>query len=183
MLIRYVAEAMSVIATFHVLPAEQASELVSYSMPRDVPVMRKFLWYSWNSTERRTFWDYLRSHGRESADFPLSGKVLWELETYLTDQGLPAVVGLGEPSLTASVAAASDAWPVVVFDRPAAQSAADRISAARAPTIEDIKRLEIARYEEDDPAEWLGFVVTARGRLVDWLRSIGPGELGVLAAG
>lgn len=49
--------------------------------------------------------------------------------------------------------------------------------------LDDFTRLEIARYEGDDPAEWLSFVVTAHDHLVGWLRSVGAAEVGILAAG
>ena len=191
---------MSVIASFYTLPAERTLELVGFASPRDVPVTRKvFGLFEWKTSEQRSWHDYLSTHGREQAFFDWSGRMIWDLDDYLQDRGLPPPRQWGDAGLTsaATADAGATAWEVgtlevkfvpyrVIFDRASAVRGAERLAGVAPPTAEDLGRGGMSAdpvLGEPDLEDWAGRIEAARRHMIGWLESVGAGEVGVLDVG
>jgi len=170
---------MSVIASFYTLPAHRAPELATVAAPS---VTRK-LFGLFKPNPTHPFQDYLAAHARQQI-LASDGQLIWDLEHYMEDEGLPKVRNWGEPNLTAACAPANTQWPVVVFDHPHATTAIARLQTVRPPTAEDIIRWGFygRAAEETDFALWASRMDGARQELSACLKSLAPQDLGILDA-
>ena len=171
---------MRATACFYTLPADRASEVTRSAWPSiGIRVLGLFK----SKSRRRQAWvDYLRAHARESGTVADGGGLLWDLERYLKDLGLPELKEWGERQVASAWASANTRSWVVVFDHAHAATAAERLGSVRPPVEGDVSRWEFygRAAEETDFGLLAQRIEEVRQNLIARLERVGRDEIGVL---
>jgi hypothetical protein len=172
---------MSLLAAFHLVPADRLAELQSAAQPVEQVVREKVLFFT---RQRKVIayplWDWLAAHARELEALPVAGAAVVTLETLADGQDLEEGVlgGLPGPGEALSSAMGST---FVVYDPAAARetlAVLDRLDLAP-----DRVRAHLVEEHGEAPDGGVEALTAAR----DWLRTVlaqvEPGRLGVLHMG
>lgn len=173
---------MSQIASFYVLPAHLAEELIAAATPQSIVTEKRVLGlFPVKRTERKDgFWDYLWSTAKESADFEYSGSVFCELDLFLEEKHTMLFdLALREPSERLSSARQSS---MALYDLAAAQKVIEMLERV------DFSADAIRRYVESEESSWTPEELTeplqaAVALTKTWMKDVGAAEVGLLTVG
>ncbi|TPQ25795.1 hypothetical protein [Methylomonas koyamae] len=167
---------MSYIASFYLVKASQAEELVS--LAELIPAQKKFLGiFPKKVVDTKTkFWDFVANHVSELNEYEYSGFAFVELFALFPD-----VTAISKSSLGIRIAKAMDST-YLSFTEHEAQEA---LSALGSEPPGDAKIR--AYFEEDDrgydASDWVIPVQEAWSTLKEWLHQVHGNEIGLLSVG
>jgi hypothetical protein len=172
---------MSLIASFWTIDSARRAEIVDAFKPLQVERTQR-RWGIFRSTKRETtypWFDYLREHAREEAEFRHSGIAMTDFDLIFAQSGASIFsTGLPESDALSEHSQAS----VALLDECAAGAVLSRLESF------DLSEEDVVRFYDADqkPLEWRSeptSVVAAHRQLIEWCRTVEPGRLGLLMIG
>lgn len=166
---------MSLIASFHLIPAALVEPLLDAAQAQQAAFERKRwgLFRTWKPTDPDPFWDFLRSHGRELEEMDYSGIALVYLEMLV-----PGLLASSHP--LGQRLSGKDA-SFVSFAPDSATRALDLLARA------DLSRAAIEAVlvddERDDVPEFADTVEDCARVMTKWLAQVREGQVGLLHNG
>ncbi len=163
---------MSALAQFHVIPSDRLPEILAAA----TPVRR-----GWLRPARDTFWDVLRSAGRQLETFGWSGWAFNTLDLYLDSRHGLMYGNLGDSAASRELSEARGSYWLVLPARAAAELLAslDPIHCETA----DLTAFIVAEHGPDVAGEESAAVQAALTTLKAWLANVPPGWTGLLSIG
>jgi hypothetical protein len=163
---------MSAIAQFHVIPSERLPEIVAAATPVRT---------SWFRPPRDTFWDVLRTAGRELERFGWSGWAFNTLDLYLESRHGLMYSNFGDSAPSRQLSKVRGSYWLVIAEGASAEllKSLDPIVCQTA----DLTAFLAAEHGPDGVREEVVAVQAALTALKAWLAKVPPGWTGLLSIG